>query len=187
MADTNIYIDQHKDDYEKNLEHLKKELAGLRTGRAQATLVENLQVEAYGATTPLNQLASISVPDAKSIMIEAWDKNVLKDIEKALSYSNLGFSVVNTGEKLIASVPPMTEENRKDLLKIMGDKVEHIKISIRQVRDKIKEEILKAEKEKEITEDDKYKYLTDLDNYTAEKNKEIDKMAEEKEQEIMKV
>jgi ribosome recycling factor len=187
MAETNIYIDQYKEDYEKNIDHLKKELMGLRTGRAQATLVENIQVEAYDAKTPLNQLASISVPDAKSIMIEPWDKTVLKEIEKALSYTSLGFSVVNTGDKLIASVPPMTEENRKDLLKIMGTKIEDTKIAIRQVRDKIKEEVLKAEKDNEITEDDKYKYLTDLDNFTSDYNKKVDQIAEDKEKEIMTV
>lgn len=187
MANSNIYIDQKKEEYEKTIEHLKKELSGLRTGRAQATLVENVQVEAYGTMTPLMQLASISVPDAKSIAIEAWDKSILKDIEKALSYSNLGFSVVNTGEKLIAQVPPMTEENRKDLLKILGEKVEASKISLRQIRDDIKEDILTGEKNKEITEDDKYKFLTDLDNFTTDYNKKIEQIAEEKEKEIMTV
>ncbi len=187
MPTSNIYIDQYKEEFEKVIDHLKKELNALRTGRAQATLVENLQVEAYGAMTPLKQLASISVPDAKSISIEAWDKNILKDIEKALNYSNLGLSVVNTGEKIIAQIPPMTEENRKELLKIMGEKVEDARISLRQIRDKVKEEILKAEKEKEITEDDKYKYLTDLDNLVTDYNKQIDKLAEEKEKEIMTV
>ncbi len=187
MAETNTYIDQYKEDYDKNIDHLKQELSGLRTGRAQATLIENVQVEAYGAMTPINQLASLSVPDAKSIMIEPWDKTVLKDIEKALSYTNFGLSVTNTGDKLIASVPPMTEENRKDLLKIMGGKIEDTKIAIRQVRDKVKEAILKAEKDKDITEDDKYKYLTDLDNFTSDYNKKIDQTAEDKEKEIMTV
>ena len=161
MAETNIYIDQYKEEFEKTIEHLKTELATLRTGRAQVTLVENLQVEAYDTMTPLNQLANLSIPDAKSISIEPWDKNTLKDVEKALSYSNLGFSVVNTGEKLIAQIPPMTEENRKELIKIMGDKVEADKISLRQTRDKVKEAIIKAEKEKAITTDDKYKVLSD--------------------------
>lgn len=187
MSDTNLYIDQHKKEFDKALEHLKNELMALRTGRAQATLVENLQVEAYGAMTPLQQLANISVPDAKTVSIEPWDKSIIKDIEKALSYSNLGLSVVNTGEKLMANVPPMTEENRKGLTKILGEKVEATKISIRQIRDKVKEEILKAEKENAITEDDKYKFLTDLDNFTSEQSKQIDKTSQEKEQEIMTV
>jgi len=187
MADTNQYIDQNKEEFDKAIENLKEDLAGLRTGRAQSTLIENLQVEAYGVMTPLNQLANLSVPDSQSIAIEPWDKSILKDIEKGLSYSNLGLSVVNTGDKLIAKVPPMTEENRKELIKLMGEKVETIKISIRQTRDKVKETILEAEKNKDITEDDKYKFLTDLDNFTTEKNKEIEKLAEAKESEIMTV
>jgi len=187
MAETNIYIDQYKEEYDKAIDHLKKELSTLRTGRAQTTLVENLQVEAYGVMTPLMQLASLSVPDAQSFAIEPWDKNLLKDIEKALSYSNLGLSVVNTGDKLIAKVPPMTEENRKDLLKILGEKIEASRISVRQVRDKVKEAILKAEKENSVTEDDKYKYLTDLDNFTTDYNKEIEKISKDKEEEIMTV
>jgi len=185
MSDTNIYIDQQKEEYEKALEHFKKELNNLRTGRAQVTLVENLQVEAYGVMTPLNQLANLNIPDSKTISIEPWDKNILKEIEKGLSYSNLGLSVTNTGDKLLAQVPPMTEENRKELLKIMGEKVEAARISIRQVRDKIKEKIIEAEKNKEITEDDKYKYITDLDNFTSDYNKKIEETAKNKEQEIM--
>jgi len=187
MADTNIYIDKYQEEFTKTKSNLKEDLNQLRTGRAQTTLVESLMVEAYGTQTPLNQLASLSISDAKTLTVEPWDKNILKDIEKSLSYSKLGLSVVNTGERLILKVPPMTEENRKDLLKLMNEKVEKSKISLRQTRDKAKEDIIKAEKDKEITEDDKYKYLTDLDNYIGEQNKEIDKMAQEKEQEIMTV
>jgi len=187
MPETNSYIEQQKGEYDKKIEHLKTELAGLRTGRAQATLVENIQVEAYGVMTALNQLANISVPDAKSIVIEPWDKNIIKDMEKAVSQSNMGLSVVNSGDKLIAQIPPMTEENRKELIKIMGEKVESAKIGIRQVRDKVKESILTAEKNKDISEDDKYKFLTDLDNFTSDYNKKIDQIAQEKEVEIMKV
>lgn len=187
MSETNQYIDLHQEEFKKAIEHFKTELSALRTGRAQTTLLENVQAEAYGAFTPLNQLASLSLIDAQSISIEPYDKSILKDIEKALSTSNLGLSVVNTGEKLIAKVPPMTEENRKDLLKIMNEKAEETKISIRQIRDKVKEMIVEAEKNKEITEDDKYKFITQLDNFVSEQNKKIDEMAKEKEGEIMTV
>jgi len=187
MANTNIYIDKQKADFEKVLAHFKDDLMTLRTGRAQSTLVENIQVEAYGTMTPLNQLASISIPESKSISIEPWDKNILKEIERALTYSNLGFSVVNTGEKLIAQIPPMTEENRKEILKIIGEKEEKAKISLRQLRDQVKEDILAAEKEKEITEDDKYAFLADLDNFISNYNKKIGEIAEEKKQEIMTI
>jgi len=187
MAKSNIYIEKNKSELDKNIEHLNKELASLRTGRAQATLVENVQVEAYGAITPLKQLASISVPEAKSIAIEAWDKSILKDIEKALTHSNLGLSIVNAGEKLIAKVPAMTEENRKQLLKVVGEKIEEARIGIRKVRDKIKEMILTAEKDKEITQDDKYEFLADLDNFVSDYNDKIEELKEKKEKDIMTI
>lgn len=187
MANSNVYIDKYKNEFESALEHFKKDLQSLRTGRAQATIVENVPVEAYGVTTPLKQLASISIPESKSISIEPWDKNVIKDIEKALTYANLGLSVVNIGGKLIAKVPPMTEENRKELIKILGKKQEEAKIAIRQVRDKIREAIIEAQKKNDITEDDKYQYFADLDNYTIDYNKNIEKVSEEKEQDIMTI
>jgi len=187
MANTNQFIEQKKGEFEQALEHFKKEISSLRTGRAQATLVENIMVEAYGAQTPLKQLAAISIPEAKSITIEPWDKNVVKDVEKALSFSNLGLSVVNTGEKLIAKIPPMTEENRKELIKLLGQKSEEAKISLRKIRDKIKETIINAEKNKEITQDDKYQFVDDLDNFISDYNRKIEDLVKAKEEEIMTV
>lgn len=187
MAVTNLFIDKHKIDFDKALEALKTDLSGLRTGRAQATLVENVLVEAYGSRLPLKQAANISIPDSKSIMIEPWDKSIIKEMEKSLSLSNLGFSIVNSGERLILRVPPMTEENRKDLIKLMGEKIESAKIAIRQVRDRVKEEIISGEKNNEITQDDKFQYLAELDNAVSDFNKKIETMAEEKEEEIMTI
>jgi ribosome recycling factor len=187
MAKSNLYIERQKSEFEKNIEFLNKELGSLRTGRAQSTLVENIQVEAYGSAQPLKQLASISIPEAKSISIEAWDKSVLKEIEKALTHSNLGLSIVNTGEKIIAKIPPMTEENRKQLLKLVNEKTEEARIGIRKVRDKVKEEILAGEKNNEITQDDRYQYLADLDNYVSDYNDKIEEIKEKKEKDIMTV
>jgi len=187
MANTNKFIEQKKAEFEQVLTHFKKEIGALRTGRAQTTLVENIMVEAYGAQTPLKQLAAISIPEAKSISIEPWDKNIIKDVEKALTYSNLGLSIVNTGEKLIAKIPAMTEENRKELIKLLGQKAEEAKISLRQIRDKVKEAILSAEKNKEITQDDKYQFVADLDNYTSDFNKKIEETSKTKEEEMMTV
>jgi len=187
MANTNKFIEQKKAEFDQALEHFKKDISALRTGRAQSTLVENVMVEAYGAQTPLKQLAALSVPEAKSISIEPWDKNIIKDVEKALTYSNLGLSVINTGEKLIAKIPAMTEENRKELIKLLGQKAEEAKISLRQIRDKVKEAILSAEKNKEITQDDKYQFVADLDNFTSDYNRKIEEMSKAKEEEIMTV
>lgn len=187
MPELNKFISQHKQDFDNILEHLKKELGSLRTGRAQAALVDNLQVEAYGSRQPLKQLAGISIQDSKTISIEPWDKSIMKDVEKALGSTNLGLSVINLGGKILAKVSMMTEETRKELLKVLGKMMENDKISIRQVRDKVKEEILKAEKDKVITQDDRYQYLADLDNYVSEMNKKTEVIVKEKEDEIMTI
>ncbi|MFA5188535.1 MAG: ribosome recycling factor [Patescibacteria group bacterium] len=187
MANTNQFIEQKKADFDLAVEHFKKEISSLRTGRAQSTLVENVMVEAYGAQTPLKQVASISVPEAKSISIEPWDKSIIKEVEKALSYSNLGLSVVNTGEKIIANLPPMTEENRKELIKLLNQRNEAAKINLRQIRDKVKESIIEAEKSKDVTQDDKFQFLADLDNFVSDYNHKIDDISKQKEEEIMTV
>lgn len=187
MAEMNQFINKRKSEFDAVLEHLKKELGALRTGRAQSALVDNLIVEAYGSRQPLKQLAGISIQDSKTISIEPWDKSILKEVEKALSANNLGLSIINLGGKILAKVSMMTEETRKELLKVLGKILENEKISIRQIRDKVKEEILKAEKDNDITQDDRYKYLADLDNYVSELNKKTEAIAEEKEKEIMTV
>ena len=184
MAELNKFISQHKQDFDNILEHLKKELGTLRTGRAQSALVENLQVEAYGSRQVLKQLAAISITDPKTISIEPWDKNILKDVEKALGFSHIGLSIVNAGNKIIAKVPLMTEENRKELIKVLGKMLETAKINIRQIRDKAKDAILKAEKDKEITQDDRYQFVADLDNYITDLNKKAEAIAKGKEEEI---
>ncbi len=187
MADTNQFISKHKPEFDAVIEHFKKEIGSLRTGRAQSALVDNLLVEAYGTKQGLKQLAGISIQDSKTISIEPWDKSIMKDIEKAISASNLGLSVINLGGKILAKVSMMTEDTRKELLKILGKMMETCKINIRQSRDKVKEEILKAEKDKDITQDDRYQYLADLDNYVTELNKKVEAIAQEKEEEIMTV
>jgi ribosome recycling factor len=187
MAELNNYITRHKTDFEAIIEHLKKELGSLRTGRAQSALVDNLLVEAYGTKQPLKQLAGISIQDPKTISIEPWDKTILKDVEKAIGASNLGLSVINLGGKILAKVSMMTEENRKELIKVLGKMAETAKINVRQIRDKAKEEIIKAEKDNDITQDDRYKFVADLDNFVTEQNKKIIAISEEKETEIMTV
>jgi len=183
----NLYITNNKLEFDAALDHLKKEIGNLRTGRANPAMVENVSVEAYGTYSPLIQLANISVADSSTLMIEPWDKSISKSVEKALTMANLGLNIVNTGERLIAKVPPMTEENRKHMVKVLGEKVEEIKIEIRQVRDKTKTAILDAEKNKAITQDDRYKFLEELDNYVTEMNKKILEIQENKAEEIMTI
>lgn len=182
-----IELKAKRADFEKNIEHLKTELKGLRTGRANASLIESVAVEAYGSMTPIGHLASISVPDARTILITPWDKSVIKEIEKALTNANLGVNPVNDGAGVRLVMPPLTEENRKNLIKVLGQKVEHCKVAIRSVRDKIKDEITRAEKTKEITEDDRYALLKELDEVTREYTDSAGKIADDKEKEIMTI
>jgi len=183
----NIFIDKHKASFDKSLDFLKRDMAAIRTGRANASIVEEVMVEAYGAMQPIKNLANLSVPESSSIAIQPWDKSIMKDIEIALTKANLGLGIVNTGDRVIAKVPMLTEETRKEMVKLLGNKVEEARISVRKIRDEVKDEITTAEKNKEMTEDDKYQYLDELDNFVQEMNKKIEEMREEKEAELMKV
>ncbi len=183
----NPFIQKHAEEFRAAVEHFKKELSHVRTGQANPELVDTVMINAYGAMTPLKQLASITVPEPKMIVVQPWDKSVLKDIEKGLSQANLGFSPVNDGNVIRLPMPPMSEENRKDLVKIVKEKSEKSRVSLRQIREKVKEVIQSAEKNKEISEDDKYKYLKDLDKHTNDHVDMINESAEKKSEQIMKI
>lgn len=180
-------LDVHKPEFTKVLDHLKTELSSLRTGRAHPSLVENIMVEAYGVKTPIRGLATITVIDPKTLVIEPWDKSVIKEIEKAIQLANIGVNPVNEGTKLRLSMPQLTEESRKELIKVLGQKLEQARISLRGIRDKIREEIVNAEKTKQITEDDKYRLQEELDKLVKEKNDQIKSIGEKKEQELMTI
>ena len=178
-------LDSYKKDFDKALENLNGELATMRVGRANPMIVENILIEAYGARTPLKQLASISVPEARTILIQPWDKTVAKDIEKGIREANVGINPVNEGAQIRLSVPPLTEESRKELTKAVGEKMEKSRIVIRQIRDRVRDEIAKQEKHKEISEDDKYNLQKKLDELVKDYNDKIKNVGEKKEQEIM--
>jgi ribosome recycling factor len=180
-------IDQHKPELDKAIEFLKGELNSLRTGRANVSILEKVMVEAYGSKMPIVQVGSIAVPEARSITIEPWDKSILKDLERSLREANLGLGIVNEGTLIRLTVPLMTEENRKELVKILSQRLEQSKQSVRKIRDRIRETIISEEKEKKISEDEKFKALKKLDETIGEYNDKIKKMGEEKEKEIMTV
>lgn len=182
-----MIIDQNKEKFNKQIEILKSELQKIRTGRANPQIIETIMVEAYGVNAPLKQLASISVSDARTLIVEPWDKSIIKDLEKALSKNDLGLSVVNEGSLIRISVPSLTEESRKELIKVLGGKIEQCRINIRQIRDELRNIIIEQERASEITEDDKYLTQKSLDEYVNELNKKIKSIAEEKEKEIMTV
>ena len=187
QATMNPYLQTHDSEFRAALEHFKKELSHIRTGQANPELIDGVMVNAYGAMTPIKQLGSITVPEPKLIVIQPWDKSVLKDIEKGIIAAKLGFSPVNDGNVIRLPMPPMSEENRKDLVKIVKEKAEKARIGIRQLREKVKETINTAEKNKQMSEDDKFKYLKDLEKYTADQVKVIDEAAEGKSEQIMKI
>lgn len=180
-------IEIAKPEFENALNHLEKELHNIRSGRANAAIVEEIKVEAYGSTMELKGLASISSPDAKTIQIEPWDKTVVKDIEKALIAANLGMAPNVAGSTIRLVMPPMTEEKRKETVKVVHQKGEQARISVRGVRESVRDAVLKQEKDKQIGEDERFRWLEELDKVSADYNKKIDEAVKEKEEEVMTV
>jgi len=178
-------IDSYKPDFERVVDNLKGELATLRVGRANPLIVENILVEAYGTKMPLKQLASITVPEARTILIQPWDKAVVKDVEKGIIAAQIGLNPVNEGQQIRLTIPPLTEESRKELTKSVGEKTEKTRIAIRQIRDRVREEITRKEKAKELTEDDRYDLQGKLDDLIKDYNEKIKELGDKKEQEIM--
>jgi len=183
----NKYVLEKRGESNGIIEFFKKEISNLRTGRATPSLLDGVFVDAYGVKTPLNGLANINVADSRSMIISPWDKNTLKEIEKAIVEADLGVGVVNEGDKIRLSMPAMTEENRKNLVKKLNEKMEHARISFRQIRDDVKSEIEKAEKEKEISEDDKFKFISELDEESRRLNDEVKNIRDKKEEDIMRI
>lgn len=183
----NRFVEAKKGEFEKAIDFFRKEISSLRTGRANPVILEGVQVEAYGARTPLNGVATINVPDGQSIIVSPWDKGVIKEVEKAIVDAGLGLGVVNEGDKIRLTVPKMTEENRINLVKVLNEKLENSRISLRQIRDEIKSEIEEAFDSKEIAEDDKFKFLKELDEEVARRNNELKEIRDKKEKDIMTV
>ncbi|XOU94886.1 MAG: ribosome recycling factor [Candidatus Kerfeldbacteria bacterium] len=171
--------------FEDAINYLKNELNQIRTGTANPSLVENIKVDYYGTLTPLNQLANISIPDPKSIVIQPWDKNIMKEIEKSIQQTDLGLNPVNEGEQLRIPIPPLTEERRKDLAKKVHEKTEDCKISIRNTREEIWKEIKEKKNNGEISEDDMFNQQKELQKLIEEKNNLTKEIGEGKEKEVL--
>jgi len=180
-------LESHKTNFEKTLAGLANELSTLRVGRANPLMVENILIDAYGTKTPLKQMASITVPEARTILIQPWDKTVAKDIEKSIALANIGISPVNEGAQIRLTVPQLTEESRKELTRSVGEKMEKARVAVRQIRDKVREEVAGLEKNKEMTEDDRFDLQKKLDELVKEYNEKIKELGEKKEQEIMTI
>ncbi len=178
---------QNKEQFDKTLEFLKTDLNTLRTGRISPSIVEKIKVEAYGVVSELLQLASISSPEPQTIAIKPWDKGVLKDIERAIQISDLNINPVMDSDLIRLNFPPLTEERRKDLVKVLHKKLEEGRIILRGQREKVKDEIMALEKDKQMSEDEKFQALKDLDNMIKEYNDKIKDLGDKKEEEIMTI
>ena len=168
----------------KTVEATNREFSTVRTGRASTSILDNLRVEYYGALTPLKQMAAVTTPDARLIMIQPWDKNALVDIEKAILKSDLGISPTNDGKTIRLSIPSLTQERRAELDKVLKKIAEDGHVAIRTGRRQAIEAVRKLEKDKAITEDDKFKATEDIQKLTDKYVKEIDTVLAAKEKEI---
>ncbi len=180
-------LDASAAEFSAAIEHLEQGLKGLRSGRANAGMVEAVPVQAYGSVTELKGVASISIPDAKTIQIEPWDKGLVKDIEAALVAADLGMQPSTTGTTIRLSLPAMTEENRKRLVKAAHELTEASRIVIRNIREKVRDAIQKMEKEKSIGEDEKFRFQEELEKRVKEANTKIEDISKKKEEEIMTI
>ena len=180
-------ISKYKDRMDRTVQALKEEFASLRTGRASASLLDQVTVEAYGAKSPLNQVAAISVPEPRSISVTVWDKGLIVSVEKAIRNAGLGLNPVVEGQNLRIPIPPLTEERRKELVKVAGKYAEHQKVAVRNVRRDANDDLKKAEKDNAITQDEHKRMETEVQKLTDEAIKRCDEALKAKEQEIMQV
>ena len=177
----------YRDRMDRSVAALKEEFSGLRTGRANAGLLEPVRVEAYGSASPLTAVAAISVPEPRMISVSVWDKGMVVAVEKAIRNTNLGLNPIVDGQTLRIPVPPLTEERRKDLVKLAGKYAEQQKISVRNVRRDANDDLKKAEKAGEISQDEQKKMETEVQKDTDAAIRRIDETLKTKEQEIMQV
>jgi len=171
----------------KTVASLKEGFASLRTGRASAALFDRIKVDAYGEKSPLNQVANISIPEARLIVIQPWDKTLITEIEKAIRSSELSLNPSNDGKVIRISIPPLTEERRKELVKHAKNNAEESRVAIRNIRRDGNEALKKLLKDSKITEDDETKGTDELQKLTDTYIGQINKILEEKEKEIMEV
>ncbi len=172
---------------DRAIDALQRELNTLRTGRATPALIENLSIDYYGVPTPLKQIASISTPDARAIMVQPWDKQSLKEIEKSLIKSDMGFNPSNDGNMITVPIPPLNQERRQDIVRLLKRKLEEGKVSIRNVRREGLEHLRKLEREKSISQDQNRRAQDQLQKDTDGHTKTIDEVGASKEKEIMQV
>lgn len=187
MTDFNSIKDDTLERMEKTLEALKNDFGGLRAGRAHASLLDGILVDAYGSMSPISQVGTVSVPDARTLSVSVWDKGLAKNVEKALRESDLGLNPMSDGQLIRIPIPPLSEERRKELVKIAGKYAEQGKIAVRNIRRDAMDEVKKLKKDALISEDEEKKYNADIQKWTDDAVKKIDDQYSAKEKDIMQV
>jgi len=177
-------VDSHKGNFSKAIEHLRHEISSLRTGRATPAIVEDVMVEAYGTKQPMKATASISVQDAKTIAIEPWDKGLVQAIETAIRNSDVGINPINDGRIIRLNLPDLSQERRQELIKVLHRKLEDARVAIRKMREEVRETIQRMEKDKEISEDERFRLQDELEVLVKDYNEQVKTIGEEKEKEI---
>ena len=171
----------------KSIEAIQKELVSIRTGHASPSLIEHLRIEYAGTVLPLNQLASISAPQANLLVVQAWDKASISSIEKSIQKSELGLNPINDGRVIRITIPPLSEERRQELLKIVHRRIEEGKIALRNVRRDAQEDLKTQEKDKEISQDEHKQYQNQLQKITDAYTVHMEQLGKDKEKEVMAV
>lgn len=184
MDELDLYLDEARDLMTKALNHLSSELTKIRAGKANPAMLDGVMVSYYGAMTPLNQVASMTTPDARTIFIKPWEKGIIPEIEKAILNANLGLNPQNDGQQIIINIPMLTEERRKQLVKQVGHECEHSRVSVRNIRKETNEQLKKV---KGVSEDDVKRAEEKVQKLTDEFIGKIDGLMKKKEAEIMTV
>jgi ribosome recycling factor len=180
-------LSKYRDRMEKAVGALKEEFASLRTGRASASLLDQVHVDAYGAVMPINQVGAVSVPEPRMISVSVWDKGLVVSVEKAIRSAGLGLNPVVDGQNLRIPIPALTEERRKELVKVAGKYAEQQKVAVRNVRRDANDDLKKAEKDGAINQDEHKRMEAEVQKLTDEAIKRVDEALKTKEQEIMHV
>jgi len=175
------------DRMEKTVEALKKDLGGIRTGRASLSIFEGLHIDYFGTPTPINHVATLSVPESRLITIQPWDPKQISEIERAIQKSDLGLNPSNDGKIIRLAIPPLTEERRKEIVKHVHKRGEEAKVAVRNIRRDSNEEMKKLEKEKHVSEDDTKRAIEEIQKITDSYIKKVDEVVSHKEKEVMEV
>ena len=187
IATSKEALAQAKVRMEKAVEDFRKELSGVRTGRANVSLLDHVRVDYHGTSMPLNQLGTLSVPDATMIMISPWDASAVPMIDKAIRTTDLGLNPTNDGKVVRVPIPPLTEDRRKDMVKHIHKVLENHRTAVRNIRRDIKEAVEKLEKDKKISEDDRKRSLDELEKLTHSETKKIEDFSALKEKEVLEI